>query len=142
LGHSTADFVQKMGLANGVSGYALHVVPVALFACLRHEFDFQKALSESIDCGGDTDTVAAIVGALCGCRHGVNAILDHWLHKLWEWPRSRSIMEKIASRLSNERSCVPPLGSVKYFWPAQLLRNLVFLLIILVHGIRRLFPPY
>ena len=34
------------------------------------------------------------------------------------------------------------LGSVKYFWPAIPLRNVVFLGIVLAHGFRRLLPPY
>lgn len=33
-------------------------------------------------------------------------------------------------------------GSVAYFWSEQILRSLVFLATILIHGFRRLLPPY
>ena len=35
-----------------------------------------------------------------------------------------------------------PLGPVRYFWPAVLPRNLLFLIVVLLHGFRRLAPPY
>jgi len=31
---------------------------------------------------------------------------------------------------------------VRYFWPAVLPRNLLFLIVVLLHGLRRLAPPY
>ena len=38
---SVAGFVRSLGLGRGVSGYSLHVVPVALFAWLREHQDFR-----------------------------------------------------------------------------------------------------
>ena len=38
---------------------------------------------------------------------------------------------------ANSNAAVP-----RYFWPAIGLRNLVFLLVVLTHGFRRLAPPY
>jgi hypothetical protein len=32
--------------------------------------------------------------------------------------------------------------SPPYFWPGLLPRNLLFLLVVLLHGFRRLLPPY
>jgi ADP-ribosylglycohydrolase len=63
---SVAEFARATGLERGVTGYALHVVPVALYAWLRHDGGFRAALVAALDCGGDTDTVGAILGALCG----------------------------------------------------------------------------
>jgi ADP-ribosyl-[dinitrogen reductase] hydrolase len=34
------------------------------------------------------------------------------------------------------------MGAVRYCWPAVLPRNLLFLTVVLVHGFRRLAPPY
>jgi hypothetical protein len=31
---------------------------------------------------------------------------------------------------------------VRYFWPAVIPRNLILLLVVLLHGLRRLLPPY
>jgi ADP-ribosyl-[dinitrogen reductase] hydrolase len=135
---SVAEFARRMGLERGISGFSLHVVPIAIYAWLRHPADFRTALTSALDCGGDTDTVGAIVGALAGASGGKLCIPDEWLNALWEWPRSSSVVEKVADRLSNQKSTGQPKGSVNYFWPAQIFRNLIFLITILTHGFYRL----
>jgi len=69
-----SEFANDLGLERGVTGYAYHSVPVALYAWLRHSDDFRAALTAVLDCGGDTDTVGAIVGALMGAQLGRGAI--------------------------------------------------------------------
>ena len=61
-----ADFAIALGLARGVTGYVYHTVPVAVYAWLRHYGDFRATVEAALDCGGDTDTVGAIAGALAG----------------------------------------------------------------------------
>ena len=139
---SVSDFVRSLNLKCGVTGYSLHVVPVALYAWLRHPDDFRTALAAALDCGGDTDTVGAIVGALSGVVVGKTGIPIEWLNGIWEWPRSVSFMEKIAANLAIQKSSRQPVGSVGCFWPAIILRNFVFISAVLVHGFRRLAPPY
>ena len=53
----------ELGLAEGVSGYVMHTVPVVLYTWLLHGTDFQRAVEEVILLGGDSDTTGAIVGA-------------------------------------------------------------------------------
>ncbi len=48
------------------------------FYRLMHE-DFEKALISTVSCGGDTDTNAAIAGALLGAAHGREAIPSRWI---------------------------------------------------------------
>jgi len=141
-GDTVSDFVRTLGLKDGVTGYALHVVPVALYAWLRHPSDFRSALSRAIECGGDTDTVGAILGALCGTTAGTKAIPTEWLSQIWEWPRSCRFMEHLAIRLADQKSSDARLGPVRYFWPGVIPRNLLFLAVVLAHGFRRLAPPY
>ena len=69
-GRSVTEFAAALGCEKRVTGYAFHTVPVALFAWLRHWGDFPAAVLAVIQCGGDTDTVAAITGALAGCTTG------------------------------------------------------------------------
>jgi ADP-ribosyl-[dinitrogen reductase] hydrolase len=52
------------------------------FACLH----LQHALETAIRIGDDTDTVAAIAGALLGARWGVSAIPAAWREKVHGWP--------------------------------------------------------
>ena len=136
--HSVAEFARRMGLERAVTGYSLHVVPVAIYAWLRHSSDFRAALSAALDCGGDTDTVGAVVGPLAGASSGKDCIPTEWLNALWEWPRSTSVIERIADRLSAQNSITQRLGPVHYFWPAQIFRNLVFFITVLIHGFYRL----
>ncbi|HTH46467.1 MAG TPA: ADP-ribosylglycohydrolase family protein [Candidatus Limnocylindria bacterium] len=141
---SVAEFACTMGLERGVTGYALHVVPVAIFAWLRHPDDFRTALTAALDCGGDTDTVGAILGALCGAAVGKAGIPAEWSAGLWEWPRSVSHAERIATQLAAQAQSRSgqALGPVRYFWPGLVPRNLLFFVVVLVHGFRRLAPPY
>ena len=139
---TTANFAREVGATQGVSGYALQSVPVAIHAALRHRNDFESALTEAIACGGDTDTVGAITGALVGARVGVAGIPAPWRGGLVEWPRSLALLQRVAEKLNRQLAAPAALGPVSYFWPTLPLRNLAFLAIVLAHGFRRLLPPY
>ncbi|MEU7645175.1 ADP-ribosylglycohydrolase family protein [Streptomyces huasconensis] len=45
---------------------------------LRTTASFEDALRAAVDLGGDTDTVAAVTGALAGARYGLGAIPARW----------------------------------------------------------------
>lgn len=137
-GHAPVAFARALGLEQGVSGYAWHSVPVAIYACLRHPADFRAGLLSVLDCGGDTDTTGAIVGSILGARLGVAAIPPEWLEGIVEWPRSLAVLRSAAGRLAGKSGG----GPVRYFWPGLVVRNAVFLLLVLAHGFRRLLPPF
>ena len=139
-GRSVQDFADALGLEKGVSGYAYHSVPVALYAFIRHSCDFRSAVVAALDCGGDTDTVGAIVGALCGARQGIENIPTQWRERVWEWPRSFTLLMETGARLARQKHCGSPLGIVRYFWPGIIVRNVVFLFSVFVHGLARLLP--
>jgi ADP-ribosyl-[dinitrogen reductase] hydrolase len=139
---SVAEFAAGLGLERGVTGYSLHVVPVAIYAWLRHPDDFRGTLIAALDCGGDTDTVGAVVGALAGVVVGSRGIPDPWVDSIHEWPRSVAFIRTLANRLSLQSNSTEVLGPVRYFWPGIFPRNLLFLCVVLLHGFRRLFPPY
>lgn len=134
---SVVDYAEEIGCGYGVSGFAPNTVAVALFAWLRHRGDFESAVRSVIQCGGDTDTVAAITGAICGAETGEAGIPLAWTNGILEWPRSLNHIRRLADALAahNRR---PP----QYFWPAVPLRNLFFLVIVILHGFRRMLPPY
>lgn len=138
---SVGDFALAMGLERGITGYAYHTVPIALYAVLRHGQNFRAALEETLHCGGDTDTVGAIAGALCGAQAGRAGIPEEWLAGICEWPRSVRLLEQVASRLVEQKATHQALGPVKYFWPGLVPRNLLFVAVVLAHGFRRLLPP-
>ena len=141
-GKTVAEFADELGLERGVTGYAYHSVPVAIYACLRHAGDYRSALTTALDCGGDSDTVGAIVGALMGAQMGCKAIPQDWVEGICDRPRSIRFLAKVASRLSQQKATPKVLGPVCYFWPGLIVRNAVFLVTVLIHGFRRILPPY
>ena len=134
---SVQDYAFEIGCGYGVSGFAPNTVAVALFAWMRHRADFETAVRSVIKCGGDTDTVAAITGAICGAETGEAGIPRAWIDGICDWPRSVGYIRRVAFALAAQSRRVP-----LYFWPAVPLRNLVFLVIVILHGFRRMLPPY
>ncbi|MFC5185780.1 ADP-ribosylglycohydrolase family protein [Actinomadura harenae] len=49
---------------------------------VRNTSDFTGALRAAVDLGGDTDTVAAVTGALAGAVYGLSGVPDQWLEAL------------------------------------------------------------
>lgn len=132
-----AQYAMSIGVFDGVTGYINRTVPVALYCWLRWPADFRSAVEAAVLLGGDTDTVAAIVGGLVGATAGEAAIPREWLDGLVDWPRSVTWIRQLATRLADRAE-----GPQRLFWPALPLRNELFLLIVLFHGFRRLLPPY
>lgn len=144
-GEETSDFAAgTLGLPEQVTGYIYHTVPVALHAWLRHPTDFRAAIRSAVACGGDTDTVAAITGAMVGAGVGPEGIPAEWLTGLREWPCSVDWIMTLAARLADAFSGAPQPEARLPAWSAApaLLRNLLFLCVVLYHGLRRLLPPY
>ena len=141
-GTPTAELAQQVGATKGVSGFAFQSVPVAIYAAVRNRRDFSAALGEAIACGGDTDTVGAITGALVGARVGVDGIPPEWIEQIAENPRSPALLQRVAEKLARQKEAHTPLGPVRYWWPLIPFRNLAFLAVVLAHGFRRIFPPY
>ncbi len=134
---TVAEYADALGQQKGVSGYVYRSVPVALYAWYRHFGDYEATLSAIYSLGGDTDTVGAIAGAMTGAVVGEQGIPEDWVVGLSDWPRNVPLLCDVADRLA-----VGETGPVRYFWPATLPRNLIFLAIVLLHGFRRLLPPY
>lgn len=139
---SVAEFAAELRLTRGVTGYIAHTVPVAIYAFLRHPDDYRTAVESVIRLGGDTDTVAAITGALVGARVGKAGIPKEWLDRWADWPRSVAWMEKLALKLAEGKWRESPQPAVPLAWWVIPLRNLFFFLVVLVHVFRRLLPPY
>ena len=139
---STEEFAVALGLENGVSGYVLHTVPIALHAWLSHQTDYASAVLSVIRCGGDTDTSAAIVGGIVGAGVGPKGIPDKWLDDLIDWPRSRSWLERLGDALAKAVEQGVPAKNISLLVPALLIRNVFFIIIVLFHGFRRILPPY
>ncbi len=65
----------------GEYGFVVHCVEIA-FWCAVHRPSLEEALIFLVEAGGDTDTNAAVAGALLGARDGESGIPPRWLDQL------------------------------------------------------------
>ena len=141
-GQSTAEFCAELGLSAGVTGCMFHTVPAVLHAWMSFPNDYGAAVQAVIRCGGDADTIAAIVGGIAGARLGKDGIPERWRRGLCEWPRDLRWIERLGRELgqmleSGTAQRGVPLNPLGVF-----ARNLLFDGLVLAHACRRLLPPY
>jgi len=154
-GESTPEYARNKGLEAGVTGYAYHTAPAALHCWLRNQRDFRNGIIEMIECGGDTDTTAAILGAITGAGVHRKGIPAEWTDNIAGWPYTIKYMEELAGSLSEKMNSENNAGApgnepaVKSYAPCiekpiftVFLRNLFFLTVLVFHVIRRMLPPY
>jgi len=65
----------------GEAGYVVHCVEIA-FWFVTHDRTLEEALIYLAQAGGDTDTNAAVAGALLGARYGETALPPRWMEQL------------------------------------------------------------
>lgn len=141
-GESTADFACELGLEKGVTGYMYHTVPVVLHAWLTSPTDYRRVVEAVVACGGDTDTMAAIAGGIVGAAVGTDGIPLDWRAGVAEWPCGMAWMKQLGAR-SAEVTVGGHAGvPLSFNRCGQMVRNLFFLLLVLLHGFRRMLPPY
>ena len=89
------EVVQSFG--NGVE--AQFSVPSACFIAITYSPDFCDAIRAAISLGGDTDTIAGMVGAIVGAHIGEKGLPVEWIEQLEDGPRGRSFAREVADRL-------------------------------------------
>jgi poly(ADP-ribose) glycohydrolase ARH3 len=80
-------------LGNGIE--AFNSVPTAIYSFLAHPDSFAQSILYAISLGGDTDTIAAMTGAISGAYLGFESIPRSWRNKL----ESRLYLEELAQEL-------------------------------------------
>jgi poly(ADP-ribose) glycohydrolase ARH3 len=89
------EVVQSLG--NGVEAH--FSVPSACYIAITYSPDFCDAIRAAISLGGDTDTIAGMVGAIVGAHVGEKGLPVEWIDQLEEGPRGRSFAINLADRL-------------------------------------------
>lgn len=80
-------------LGRGVE--AIESVPTAIYCFLSHLRSYEEAVVYAVSLGGDTDTIAAMTGAISGAYLGVEAIPAAWRQRL----ENRDYIVELAERL-------------------------------------------
>ena len=82
-----------------VSGHTYLCMQAALW-CLDTQDNLEEALIRIVGAGGDTDTNAAVAGAVLGARYGASAIPERWLECV---PQRERIDNAVAEMISAGR---------------------------------------
>lgn len=80
----------------GVSGYVADTVGAA-FYCLGRATSFKETVVMAVKAGGDTDTIAAIAGALAGTYYGLDAIPDEYKNQVEDFQLLQDLTDKLIS---------------------------------------------
>lgn len=126
---------------NGITGYMYDTVPAVVQTWLNFRNNPLAGLNNLIKQGGDTDSTCAIFGGIVGVRYGeqmFNNMAGVWgepkIRPTWLWQLSEQTI-----LVDNHQQSQKPLNLFG-IWTYP--RNLLFLIIVLIHGFRRLLPPY
>lgn len=99
-GEELEHLVETAGLTRPIDGpdqgFTLFTAGVAL-RYAAHERPFEDGLREVVALGGDTDTNAAVTGALLGAVHGRDALPGEWLVRLAQRAEIEAEAEGLAS---------------------------------------------
>lgn len=71
------------------TGYVVDSMECALYSLWEGSADFDEAVINAANMGGDADTIAAICGGMAGALHGFAAIPKEWIGALSEADRAR-----------------------------------------------------
>jgi ADP-ribosylglycohydrolase len=69
--------------ATGVGGFVMEAVPAAFLVFAHFRSELEEALVAAASAGGDTDSIASMVGALIGAALGREAIPKRWIEGLY-----------------------------------------------------------
>lgn len=134
-GSSLADYLKSVSIpASGVSGYINHTVPAVIYAWLRYYGDYRETISQLISAGGDTDSTAALAGALSGLTVGAEGIPEDWLNGACGWPLKINHFREISQALSTNGAEPRDVPSNFLFF----IRNILSLPIFGFHILRRI----
>jgi poly(ADP-ribose) glycohydrolase ARH3 len=78
---------------------ALGAVPPAIASFLLTR-GFKESVVVAVNCGGDTDTLGAMSGALAGAYYGYSRIPEQWLRPLENEGKGRDYILSLADRLA------------------------------------------
>lgn len=116
------------------TGYVVDTLAVAARDFVRLGDRPLPALQHCIGRGGDTDTIAAILGAWLGALHGASVLPSDLLDRIHDGPFGPSHLRALAVALASGGP------APHYRWWTAMVRNLLLYPVVLAHGFRRLWP--
>jgi hypothetical protein len=101
LAASEDDAVKELLKNSTITGSPISdITAAAVFAFLKHHDNFERSAQFCVNAGWDTDTMAAINGAICGAWNGINGIPQRYVDHLENGYKGRDYILKLADRLA------------------------------------------
>jgi len=70
-------------MKNWFEGWAAHeAITIAAYLFKIHHLDSKQAILSAANTPGDSDSIATLVGALCGAYNGIDSFPQHWVDQL------------------------------------------------------------
>lgn len=91
--------IEKLREVIGTGCISLQSVCFALAIFFRHPKDFKVGILEAVNSGFDTDTIAAIAGAMIGVTIGVEQIPSEWANFNPEFKKALELGEKLLNEI-------------------------------------------
>jgi ADP-ribosylglycohydrolase len=121
----------------GTTGFVIHTVPFAAFCFLRCRTSTLDALSEAISAGGDTDSIAAILGGWLGALGDEAGLPGELVRRLNDGPFGPTHLRALGACLeqlqTGHDAPVPTYSTL-----LALARNVALFPVVLAHGVRHL----
>jgi ADP-ribosylglycohydrolase len=122
----------------GTTGFVVHTVPFAAWSFARHGRKPMTALAAVIGAGGDTDSIAAIVGAWCGALGGEAALPKELVGHIHDGPFGPTHLRALAADLAGLGAGRAPTASYSAVY--AMARNLALYPVVIAHALRRIVP--
>lgn len=75
----------------GNTGFCMEAIPASLFFFFRNPKRFDDLIIEAANAGGDSDSIAAVAGAIFGAFNGIGSIPTRWLKPLEDMERIKQL---------------------------------------------------
>ena len=84
------------------TGYVVDTLEAVIW-CFFQTDSYRDAVLQAVNLGGDTDTIAAIVGGIAGIYYGFQSIPDQWIQNLAKKRELYQMFEEFAGVVALER---------------------------------------
>ncbi|MEO7994783.1 MAG: ADP-ribosylglycohydrolase family protein [bacterium] len=96
----------------GTGKFVLESIPAALFCFLQSPSNFESTITTAVNAGGDTDSIAAIAGALSGAFNGSSRIPQRYLSELEHQVRLMDLATCLCALADQEEHSEPTRWSM------------------------------
>jgi ADP-ribosyl-[dinitrogen reductase] hydrolase len=128
------DLVNNWTKGAGAVGYTKFSTIISIICWYKYYGDYEKTITEIIKLGGDTDTNAAIAGALAGSTVGFSNLPTKWISKIKDMVVSKSDINNASESIILNKNNI----KIWKFIAFGLIKNIISIIYFITASIKRL----